>query len=140
MPRFARLLFFTAGLFLLTLCTDQDQVVPYVKVNISIYLYDPEFSALQGIGNSIAVTGGVSGILIYRLSMEEFLAFDRTCTHNVDDFCQVFSDDSGLFAVDTFCCGSKFLLLDGSVVKGPAKYPLKQYNTYFDGQYLTVYN
>ncbi|MEA3444672.1 MAG: hypothetical protein U9R19_08095 [Bacteroidota bacterium] len=129
--------------FLITVfysCNDKNQVVPYVYVNFSVSIYDPEFSTLTSPGNSINVTGGVNGILIYRISETDFAAYDRTCTYQVNENCQVNVDESGVFAVDTVCCQSQFLLLDGSVTKGPATYPLKRYNTHFDGTYLRVYN
>lgn len=122
-------------------CNENHQVVPNVYVDFTIMLTDPEFNALNVPGNSITVTGGVNGIIIYRISQDEFAAYDRTCTHNVDDSCQVQVDETLLFAVDSMCCGSKFLLLDGSVYEGEAIYPLKSYRTSFDGStYLRVYN
>ena len=42
-------------------------------------------------------------------------------------------------AIDT-CSGSEWLLLDGQVLKGPASYPLKEYQTVFDGTNLTITN
>ncbi len=121
-------------------CNDKNQVVPNVYVNFTISIYDPEFISLTSPGNSITVTGGVNGILIYRISETDFAAYDRTCTYQVVENCQVKVDDSGVFANDTLCCHSQFLLLDGSVTKGPATYPLKRYNTSFNGTYLRVYN
>ena len=121
-------------------CNDKNQVVPYVYVNFSLNIYDPEFANLVVPGNSITVTGGVNGIVIYRVSETDFVAFDRTCTYQVEENCQVQVDESGVYAVDSVCCYSKFLLLDGSVIEGPATYPLKQYNTSFNGNYLRVFN
>ena len=130
--------FFISQLFFS--CNDKNQVVPYVYVNFTISIYDPEFITLTSPGNSITVTGGVNGILIYRISETDFAAYDRTCTYQVEENCQIKVDDSGVFANDTLCCHSQFLLLDGSVTKGPATYPLKRYNTSFNGTYLRVYN
>ena len=121
-------------------CDNKHQVVPNVYVNFYLSIYDPEFNHLAAPGNSIYVTGGVNGILIYRVSQDEFKAFDRTCTFSVTDNCQITTDETGIFAVDSICCDSKFLLLDGSVTNGPATYPLKEYQTTFDGTYLHVFN
>jgi Rieske Fe-S protein len=126
--------------FLLTNCNDYEDVVPYVYVNFYISLADPDFAALNTPGNSVMVTGGANGILIYRIDIEEFAAYDRTCTHEISSDCVIFTDESGLFGIDTTCCYSEFLLLDGSVSKGPARFPLKRYRTYFDGYTLHVYN
>jgi len=121
-------------------CDDKNQIVPNVYVNFYISVFDPEFSTLLSPGNSITVTGGVNGILIYRISSDEFAAYDRTCTYNVSDNCRIVVDDDINFATDSMCCNSRFLLLDGSVIEGPATYPLKRYQTNFDGNYLHVYN
>ncbi|MCF8373371.1 MAG: hypothetical protein K9H64_17260 [Bacteroidales bacterium] len=135
--------FFLTLFFLVSVissCKDKNQVVPYKYVNFSFSVFDPEYAALTVPGNSITVKGGVSGILIYRISETDFAAYDRTCTYEISDSCKVKVDDSGIFAVDSTCCYSEYLLLDGSVTKGPATYPLKRYNTSFDGTYLRVYN
>ena len=121
-------------------CNENNKIVPNVYVNFYLSVYDPEFTALLSPGNSIYVTGGVNGILIYRISQDEFAAYDRTCTYNVEENCKIVVDDSNNFAVDSMCCSSKYLLLDGSVTEGPATYPLKRYQTYFDGTNLHVYN
>lgn len=121
-------------------CNDKNQIVPNVYVNFYISIYDPEFTTLLSPGNSITVTGGVNGILIYRISSDEFAAYDRTCTYNVTDNCRIVVDEDLNFATDSMCCNSRFLLLDGSVNSGPATYPLKRYQTSFDGNYLHVYN
>lgn len=122
-------------------CNENHQVVPNVYVDFSININDPEYTDLNVPGNSITVTGGVNGIIIYRISQDEFAAYDRTCTHNVEENCRVVVDENINFVVDSMCCGSKFLLLDGSVYEGEAIYPLKSYRTSFDGStYLRVYN
>lgn len=129
-------------LIISTGCGEYKGQVPNVYVNFYVSLSDPDFSTLQSPGNSVYVSGGVNGILIYRVSYEEFAAFDRTCTYNVEDNCAIFTDGSGIFAVDSTCCNSKFLLLDGSVSEGPATYPLKRYRTFYDQttMMLHVYN
>jgi nitrite reductase/ring-hydroxylating ferredoxin subunit len=128
-------------LFLLpSSCDENQQVVPNVYVDFTVMLSDPEYNSLLIPGNSLNVTGGVNGIIIYRISQDEFAAYDRTCTHDVTENCRVFVDETLVFAVDTACCGSKFLLLDGSAYEGTAVYPLKAYRTYFDGTFLRVYN
>ena len=131
---------FLLFLLLPSSCDENQQVVPNVYVDFTIMLSDPDYNTLLIPGNSLNVTGGVNGIIIYRISQDEFAAYDRTCTHNVDENCKVTVDESLVFAVDTACCGSKFLLLDGSAYEGTAIYPLKAYRTYFDGTYLRVYN
>ncbi len=137
-------IFLTVSLLVLitTNCADKNNVVPNVYVNFYVNLADPDFSTLNSPGNSVFVSGGVNGIVIYNINSEEFAAYDRTCTNNVEDNCSVTLDETGVFVVDTMCCHSEYFLLDGSVSKGPATYPLKRYRTYYDPALTTlhVYN
>jgi Rieske Fe-S protein len=114
-------------------CRKKDDLVPNVYVNFTIFLSDPEFSTLQIIGNSVFVTGGVSGIIIYRLSQTEFSAYDRCCTFQPNDRCAVLPDTANTLFLNCPCCSSKFSFLDGSVQSGQAKRALTTYYTSFDG-------
>lgn len=113
--------------------------IPLVNVSIQIFTTDPGFINLQVPGGFDYVTGGSRGILIYRLSNDQFLAFDRHCPYQVDDNCQVQVDSSGIIATDD-CCGSGFIITDGSVIQGPSSAPLHAYQTEFNGSVLRVFN
>jgi hypothetical protein len=120
--------------------------IPYVTFDYTINIFDPAFVNLQGVGGSVYIEGGSRGILIYRVSIEQFNAYERHCTHDTENPCgKVSFDNSGIILVDDDCsgsgCGSKFNVIDGSVINGPAQYPLIQYNTSFDGiAMLRVFN
>jgi len=128
-------------------CTKQYPVnIPYVTFDFTINILDPTYVNLQGVGGSVIIPGGSRGIVIYRVSIEQFNAYERHCTHDTDNPCgKVDYDSSGIILVDNDCsgsgCGSKFNIIDGSVLNGPAVYPLIQYTTQFDGMaMLRVYN
>ena len=114
--------------------------IPYVIVDFTI---DPQFNNLNNVGDVEVFTGGYRGIIIYRKAIDEFIAFERTCTYDPQKSCSKLYIDPGtnILAIDT-CCGSTFLLLDGIPTKGPASIPLKQYRTSFDAanSLLRVYN
>ena len=79
------------------------------------------------------IAGGVRGILLYRKSSTEFMAYDRNCTYQPSNTCAIITADAGgIFAVDS-CCTSRFYLSDGNVDKGPAIIPLTKYQATFDG-------
>lgn len=119
---------------------DNDDIIPYVTVDFTIDILSTFYTELTSVGGWVYVTGGYKGILIYRLSMDEFLAYDRCCSFNPKDPCEIIEmEESGLSMIDS-CCGSRFLIIDGSPVEGPAKKMLRQYRTMFDGRYLRVYN
>jgi nitrite reductase/ring-hydroxylating ferredoxin subunit len=83
--------------------------------------------------------GGSKGLIIFRKTIDEFIAYDRHCTFEVDKNNQTSVDASGIIASDA-ACGSKFFLTDGSVNSGSASRPLKQYQVTFDGTVLHIFN
>lgn len=128
--------------FVVSSCTktNNNSGIPLVNVNINVYTNDPEFFNLNPIGGWEYVSGGSRGLIVYRKSDNEFMAFDRHCPYKPSDNCgKVIVDSTDIIAVDT-CCGSQFLLTDGSVLEGPASYGLKQYQTSYDGSVLQIYN
>lgn len=114
--------------------------VPLTPVDISINVNNPSYADLQVPGGWLYLTGGSMGLIVYRTSMESFVAMDRHCTYNPAQLCRVFVDESQLIAQDTLCCQSKFLITDGTVVQGPAAINLQRYNTTFNGTTLRIFN
>lgn len=118
-------------LFLLGLGTCQpqgDQGIPYVRVYREVFLNSIEAQPLNRFPYYITINGGYRGIIIYRTSQSgnNYLAFERACTNNPGNSCEVIKpDQAALFMVDS-CCGSRFRW-DGNVVNGPASLPLRQY-------------
>ena len=116
--------------------------IPNVSVNLSLALSLPEFAPLNSVGNSIEITGGYKGILVYHRFQNEFVAFELACPYDpLEPEAIVEKDSSNVIGVD-YHCGSKFYLTDGSVLQGPANKPLKQYQTSFDAgtNSLYIYN
>lgn len=125
----------------LSSCERNNQTgIPYVPVNFQIVVSNPEFSPLLAVGGWVYIGGGSRGIIVYRASPEEFKAYDRHCTWIVADDCRVSVDNSDITAVDSECCDSHFLLVDGAPISGPAPIGLHQYRTEFDGNILYIYN
>ncbi|MFY8185257.1 MAG: Rieske (2Fe-2S) protein [Bacteroidia bacterium] len=114
-------------------------------VNIYVYKNTPEFFNLMVAGGWIYKAGGTSGIIIYRIAQNEtngdFVVFERNCPHeggtNVNAAIEVLSDQ--ISAVDSIC-GSKFYITNGTVINGPSVYPLRAYNTTYDGNVLHIFN
>lgn len=133
--------FFFSVLFLVGSCKkNETNGVPVAAVDIYIYANNPSFINLNAVGGWVYITGGVRGILVYRKSTSEFMAYDRNCTYQSTDACAtVVVDATNIIATDT-CCHSKFSIYDGSVLQAPAVLPLKAYNTTFDGNVLHIYN
>lgn len=114
--------------------------IPYVPVNFQLTVSNPEFSPLLAVGGWLYIGGGSRGIIVYRFSPDEFRAYDRHCTFQVTENCRTSMDNTDITAVDTECCDSHFLIVDGAPIAGPAAVGLHQYNTSFDGNILLIYN
>lgn len=119
---------------------DKNSNIPLVSVNITINTNDPAYNSIAVPGGWIYINGGSRGIIIYRVNNDSFHAYDRHCTYDSGNSCALVSVDGTNITVLDDCCGSKFLLTDGSVTNGPASLPLKQYTTSFDGSVLRIFN
>lgn len=120
---------------------DRNNIIPNVLVDIEININNPEYINLMAVGGSMYLNGGSRGIVVYRYSQDSFVAFDRHCPYNPSEACgQVTFDTSSAIILKDNCCGSQFLLTDGSIYSGPATNSLKRYQTFFDGTILRVYN
>jgi len=123
-------------------CKDKPvhDTIPEVAVNINIDVNSTMYIGLNTIGGWVYLTGGYRGVLVYRLSVDEFVAYDRGCPYDPRELnARITMDPSGITCSDT-CCGSQFSILDGGPITGPATLPMKRYYTYYDGNILTINN
>ncbi len=114
--------------------------IPIVAVSISLNPNSTEYIELNPVNGWVYLTGGYRGIIVYRLSLNDFVAFDRACPYDWDANNTRIALDSSHVMAQCPTCKSKFLLIDGSVYSGPSKYPLKQYQTSYNGNVLYIYN
>lgn len=119
---------------------DQGPEIPFVAVNFVISPNSTQYIELNHMGGYVTVTGGYRGIIIYRKSENEFMAYERACAYDpTADSAQVRVDVSGI-TMTCPKCKSKYIILDGSPYGGPTQWPLKQYRTNYDGTYLYITN
>ena len=118
---------------------DESETIPYVYVNFNIKPNSTLYQKLNVVGGWEYLTGGYNGIIVYRLSQDEFKAYDRACPYDYKNGCRVDVEGSFTTAKDS-CCGSGFILTDGSPYNGPATVSLKQYKTSYDGNNLYITN
>lgn len=113
--------------------------IPNVSVDLVVPLGLPQYASLNSIGNSLAISGGVKGIIVYRKSIDEFTASERSCPFDplVNDAI-IEIDTSQVIGVDRHC-GSKFSFADGSIIQGPASRGLKQYTCEYDAATQQIY-
>lgn len=133
---------FMAILMLGTLgsCRRNNNGIPLVVVDKQININNPGYFNIQATGGWMYLSGGSQGLIIYRKNVDEFRVYDRHSPYLPENNCQVSVDTSDNITAEDPCSGSKFLITDGSVVNGPASFPLKQYQTSFDGTILRIYN
>lgn len=128
------------GVTFFTACKKDSGTPECGYVNYTIYTSEPTFINLNAIGGWTYIGGGCKGIIVYRRSQDEFLAYERTCTFDPDNNCPGVSVDGNNINMTDTCCGSQFQIFDGNVTKGPASRMLQQYRTTFDGSVLQVFN
>jgi nitrite reductase/ring-hydroxylating ferredoxin subunit len=113
---------------------DDDSQVPFVAVDITLNLDLPDNLPLLNPGGWLQVTGGSRGIIVYRINLDEFVAFDRHCTFEAEKGCKItVNSESNVTAIDNQCCSSVFSIIDGFPQSGNAKRQLREYSTSFNG-------
>lgn len=106
--------------------------IPVVPVDFSLNILLPTYSQLQLVGNYAYLDAGYRGIVLYRSGLDHFQAYDRACTYAPSQTCHKVSVVDSLMILQCACCDSRFSVLDGNAVRGPAGWPLRNYRVYFD--------
>lgn len=126
--------------FSITSCQRQNNNIPLVIVDVYININNPSYFQLQAVGGWTYVTGGSKGLIVYRYSVDEFRVYDRHSTYLPENDCIVSVDTSDNLTIEDACSGSRWIITDGSVIQGPATFPLQGYQSSFDGQIIHIYN
>ena len=115
--------------------------IPSIPFDITINLDLPSYNTLQGIGGWAYIQGGVQGIVVYRKSTNEFIAFDRQSPVSVSACGQALTVNKDNFLqLDDSCTNAKFSLFDGSAISG-SEIGLRQYQTFWNNSnLLRIYN
>jgi len=118
----------------------QQPDIPYVYVNFSLNPNSTQYIHLNSVNGWETVYGGYNGILIFRKSINEFMAYERACPNDpLVQGAQIRVDTS---SITCYCpvCGSKYILTDGSPYDGPSHWSLKPYTAFYDGSILYISN
>lgn len=132
-----------AGLSVSSSCKKKNNLnpVPSIPLDINININLPSYNNLVNVGGWAYVEGGSRGIVVYRRSIEEFVAFDRHSPAN-DGTCEqsLVVNENNSLQLDDLCSGATFSLYDGSPMSG-SDFGLRMYLTFFDGSdNLRIYN
>ncbi len=121
---------------------NRNHPVPSIPFDITINMSLPSYSELQGVGGWAYVAGGSKGIIVYRKSYDEFVAFDRHSPADGGTECAtpLTPDSTNFLQLNDICTGATFSLYDGSPMSG-SELGLRQYQVVWDGNYtLRIYN
>ncbi|WP_146904327.1 Rieske (2Fe-2S) protein [Adhaeribacter aerolatus] len=122
-------------------CEDNTEapLIPNVIVNEQLNLTNIQYNRLRQDNGYVYLNAGVRGIIVIRENANRYRAIERNCPYKPEDACGIVEvDASNLFLKDP-CCGSQFDL-SGQVTGGPATYPLRQYGTTLQGNFLYITN
>ena len=106
----------------------------------TIDLLQPDFINLyNNPGETLVINRGYRGILVHCTNLSEYVAFDCVCPHCLD--VGMMPDDPRRAAIlECPQCGSQFDIFFGNPLQGAqSACPLYQYNTHYDGRYLSIY-
>ena len=134
-------------------CDKDDENPQFGYVNISISPNSTLYQELNIVGGwmyldeSDGVFPPSRGLIVYRSSTDQFMAYDRTPPYKSDSCCDASNKNCTKllvgaeypFVVDT-CTGSRYLIIDGSPAGGPTDRFLYLYITEYDGNTLYIHN
>ena len=146
--RYLAIFYIVLGLFLLQVsCKKDDNAVdPPANVNITINPNSTEYQGINTVGGWIYIPQSLvpqqsRGIFVYRITQNEFMAYERTPPYEPNQCCNA-NVCTALIVdmpfVDDTCTGSSYQILDGSPFDGPSNIPLIRYTTYYDGLVLQI--
>lgn len=129
---------------------DPNSDIPYAYINVVINPNSTMYQELNVIGGWMYynyVDAPSRGLIIYRLSQEEFKAYERTPPVNSNQCCDSESGICTAMIVDDYypmmydtCTGYSYsLALDGAPIE-PATVAAKMYNATYDGLNLYITN
>ncbi len=115
----------------------QIPIADFPDFNINLNL--PEFLPLNRDGGSMVINEiGLRGVILYRENQSSYIAYEITCPYEPSSACaNVEVHSSTLFMVDP-CCNSTFSFPDGLPTGGPARFPLRIYETIQSGSQLII--
>lgn len=139
-----KLRFFFLFVVLLTVSCKKykNHPVPSIPFDISININLPSYNDLQGVGGYTFVNGGSKGIIVYRRSYDEFVAYDRHSPADGGSECAtpLTPNSDNFLELDDPCSGAKFSLYDGSPIEG-SELGLRVYQAIWDGgDYVRIMN
>ncbi len=115
-------------------CSQQASLVspvPDVNVREQFNLNSIEALPLKARdGNFVYIPGGIKGIIIYRRSTDNYIAFERKSPYKMEDTCGRISVHSSQLYMEDICHSCTFNW-EGRPTGGPCSYIMKMYQVQF---------
>lgn len=105
---------------------DQKNLLPYIIVNETINLTNPEFINLQVPGGWAYANGGIKGIIIYNLNGSLYKAYERSCPQILPSPCSQMTVEQS-FKLKCPCDQSEFNILNGTPLTPNINYIVREY-------------
>jgi hypothetical protein len=88
-------------------------------------------------GATVSIKGGIKGIIIYRRSEGNFLAFERKSPYKLEDSCGIVSvHSSNLYMIDS--CHNCTFDWEGKPTGGPCRDIMKQYQVQYSNNFTIL--
>ena len=121
---------------------------PNAIIDVTINLNQSSYFDLRFVSGFMYLTSDYEsssrGLIVYRLSQDEFRAYDRLPPNKPNACCDSDGNCTRLvvdfpFVIDN-CNNIKYNIINGDIFEGDGIYPLIQYHTSFNGYELRIYN
>lgn len=117
---------------------DGNTLLPNVPVNVTLNLNLPAYQDLLINNGSAFVPGhGIKGIIVFRLSETNILAWDAACPHISPSQCSTMVINGVIMVCG--CDDTEFSILDGSPLSG-TQFSARQYRAVKTGNSITITN
>ena len=115
-------------------CSDEANLVsPVADVNVreQLNLNSIEAQPLKSRdGTWVYINGGIKGIIIYRRSTDNYVAFERQSPYKMEEACSIITPHSSSLYMEDVCHGCTFSW-EGRPTGGPCRSIMKTYNVQF---------
>lgn len=116
--------------------------VPSIAFEIQVDMNLPSYQELNNVGGWAYVNGGIKGIVVYRQSVDVFVAWERMSPEDPEMTCAsgLVSDSTNFLQLTDPCSNAVFSMYDGSPIAN-SNWGLRKYQTEWSGSnLLRIYN
>jgi hypothetical protein len=114
------------------------EIPPANFADLYLNLSLPKYQAIRTDGGAVYEDGGVRGLIIYRVSASQYIAYERNCSYTPNEACATVDIHASRIYMEDPCCGSTFSFSNGQPIGGAAWRPLRKYYTSVNSSQLVI--